>query len=79
MKSACIAALICGGIVSSTILADVTGITGGSPPTPVLTIQPSLGVNYLIRTSGIFPSSNGSPVGSMLQHFAKCFFTRFFA
>ena len=33
-------------------LADVTGITGGSQPQP--TIQPSLGLNYIVRTEGIF-------------------------
>src|SRR5437764_8196021 len=65
MKLACIAALVCGGILSSTALADLTGVTGSVNPTPVPTIQPSLGTSFLIRTQGIFPSGNGSPVGSL--------------
>lgn len=32
--------------------ADVTGITGGSQPQP--TIQPSMGLNYIMRTEGVF-------------------------
>src|SRR5688572_28298741 len=62
MKIVCVAAAFC-GLLASTTLADLTGVTGSSAPVP--TIQPSLGINYLIRTSGIYPSDNGSPVGSL--------------
>jgi microcystin-dependent protein len=63
MKAVWIAAALCAGVVSSAARADVTGSAGGGAPVP--TIQPSLGVNYLIRTNGMFPSENGSPVGSL--------------
>jgi microcystin-dependent protein len=39
-------------LIPLTGLADVTGITGGSQPQP--TIQPSLGLNYIMRTEGVF-------------------------
>src|SRR5258706_3247977 len=63
MKRVCILAAACGGILSTSGWADVTGVTGNNAPVP--TIQPSLGINYLIRTEGIFPSQNGSPVGTL--------------
>jgi microcystin-dependent protein len=56
-------AALCAGVVWSAALADVTGSAGGGAPVP--TAQPSLGVNYLVRTNGLFPSENGSPVGSL--------------
>src|SRR5581483_5150566 len=37
-------------LIPLTALADVTGMTGGSQPQP--TIQPSLGLNYIVRTAG---------------------------
>src|SRR3954464_3381480 len=58
-----LAAAICAGVVSTTTLAATTGVAGGSAP--VSTIQPSLGINYLIRTQGMFPSEFGSPVGTI--------------
>ncbi len=63
MKRVCILAAACAGVISSYTFATTTGSTGSNAPVP--TIQPSLGVNYLIRTSGIFPSDNGSPVGTL--------------
>src|SRR6266480_528725 len=63
MKPVCVLAALCAGVLSSAAFADVTGSTGAGAPVP--TIQPSLGVNYLIRTGGMFPSENGSPVGSL--------------
>lgn len=49
-------ALVIAGIAVALIpltgLADVTGMTGGSQPQP--TIQPSLGLNYIVRTEGVF-------------------------
>src|SRR5690242_19918340 len=35
-----------------TAFADVTGFTGGSQPQP--TLQPSVGITYMIRDEGIF-------------------------
>src|SRR5436190_2179914 len=73
MNRFCILAAIAASVFSSSGFAAVTGVTGGNAPVP--TIQPSLGINYLIRTSGIFPSDNGSPVGSLgeLMQFAGNF------
>jgi len=63
MNRVCILAALSAGVFSSFGLADVTGITGNNAPVP--TVQPSLGINYLIRTSGFYPSDQGSPVGSI--------------
>jgi microcystin-dependent protein len=63
MKLGCSLAALCAGVLSSAALAAVTGSTGLDAPVP--TVQPSLGVNYLVRTNGMFPSENGSPVGSL--------------
>jgi len=63
MKPVRILAAICAGVLSYSSFADTTGVTGSNAPVP--TIQPSLGINYLIRTSGMFPASNGSPVGTI--------------
>ena len=63
MSRVCVLAALCAGVVSCAALADVTGSAGGGAPVP--TAQPSLGVNYLIRTNGMFPSEAGSPVGSL--------------
>src|SRR3982750_2779924 len=64
MKRVCtLAAAICAGVLSSTGFGAVTGSAGNSAP--VSTIQPSLGINYLIRTQGMFPSEFGSPVGTI--------------
>ena len=63
MNRGCIVAALCAGVLSSAALADVTGSAGAGAPVP--TVQPSLGVNYLIRTTGMCPSENGSPVGSL--------------
>lgn len=41
--------------------ADFTGLTGGTQPIP--NTQPSLALNYLIATQGIFPSHDGGVSG----------------
>ncbi|HKD35706.1 MAG TPA: tail fiber protein [Pirellulales bacterium] len=43
---------------------DVTGITGSGAA--FSTMQPSLGINYLISTTGIFPTTDGVPNGKFL-------------
>jgi microcystin-dependent protein len=63
MKQAGGIALLCMGLLTSATFADVTGITGGGAPLP--TIQPSLALTPMIRTSGFFPADNGSPVGTL--------------
>jgi microcystin-dependent protein len=42
-------------------LGTVTGITGGGQP--VSNMQPSLGLNYVISTQGVFPSPGGGTGG----------------
>ena len=59
MKSIYALALLGCGLWPAMASADVTGVTGGSAPQS--TIQPSLGVNYIIRTTGIY----GGGVGGM--------------
>lgn len=56
-------ALISAILLPTVALAEITGSAGNSQP--ISNYQPSLGITYAVRTTGIFPGSGGSPVGTI--------------